>query len=595
MPSSTKPTSREPAPLEYQVAMAAPHTHEYQVTMRVPALSGKSTVDLAFPAWAPGSYMVRDFARHIYDLRWQDERGRDLPCERLDKQTWRVTAGGRPFTVRYTVFAFEPTVRTSCLDDQHGYWNGTSLFFYVPGETERRHIVKVVAPRPWRVSTALPSAPGGRFVARSFDELADSPFEVGTHDELSFTVGRTRFEVAWHGRTNADAERVLDILKRVTQATGRIFGGFPFARYLFIIHALPSRGGGLEHANSCTLDIAGLAFEDERGYQGFAELAAHEFFHAWNVKRIHDRVLGPFDYGRENYTRLLWFHEGFTEYVESLILLRAGLINVDRYLDDLADAWGKYISRPGRNVTPLSELSFEAWIKLYKPADNHTNRTVSYYDKGRWAALVLELTMRRATHGRRGILDLFVRLWQRFGQPDRGLTARDIRVHAEAIAGRSLGEFFDRFIDGCDELPVPRLLRAAGIDVETRRAWDGEDDATKQRRARGWVGLACAGGGPSDRAVVRNVIPDSPAWKAGLTFGDDVIAVGAHRVNAATVARRLADAVPGATVDVTYFRQDILRRARVRVGVNPDKRWEFSLDHAAPAAVRAVRKGWLGQ
>lgn len=582
--------------VRYRVAMPEPTSHEFAVTMDIPALP-KASVDLVFPAWAPGSYMVRDFSRHVYDLRITDRRGRALAATRVDKQRWRVSTKGEAVRVCYQVFAFETSVRTSFLDDSHAFWNGTSLFFFVEGEIDRPCQVEVEAPRGWRVSTALPGG-RSRFRAANFDELADSPFEVGTHEVHAFYVRGVRFEVALYGRTNADVPRLLTDLQKIVAATGRLFGGFPFGRYLFIVHALPARGGGLEHACSATLDIAGLSFEDEKGYQAFNELAAHEFFHAWNVKRIRDRVLGRFDYTRENYTRLLWFHEGFTEYMESIILLRAGLISPSQYLQDLQDAWRAYLSRPGRNVTPLSELSFEAWIKQYKPADNHINRMVSYYDKGRWAALVLELMLRQATHGRRGIPDLFRALWRRFGVTGVDLDAREVCRAAESVAGRSFADYFARYIDGTDELPVPLLLRRAGVRVRARAPWEDEGDRTKRRRSRAWAGLsfvgALGGAAAGDRAVIRNVIPGSPAWRAGLTYGDEIVAVADHRVTASSVDKRFADVTPGERVSVTFFRRDGLKTVRVQLAQNPARLWAFSFNDKPSRAARAVRRAWLG-
>src|SRR5262245_23763038 len=339
-----------PEPIRYRVAMAEPTSHEFEVEMRVPALPGREGVTIAFPAWAPGSYMVRDFVRHVYRLTVTDERGRPLASERLDKQRWHIMSAGRAFRVRYRVFAFEATVRTSFLDDSHGYWNGSSLFFFVEGELARPCRVTVVPPARsrWRVATALPRAAGGTYTAADFDELCDAPFEIGTHEERAFNVGRTRFELALYGRCNADRGRLVDILRRIAAATGRMFGGFPFDRYLFIVHALPVGSGGLEHRASVTMDIAGLSFEDEGGYIRFADLAAHEFFHAWNVKRIHDAALGRIDYTRENYTRLLWLFEGFTDYLAHIIMLRAGVTGERDFCRMLAEDWPKYAARPGR-------------------------------------------------------------------------------------------------------------------------------------------------------------------------------------------------------------------------------------------------------
>jgi len=582
------------APIRYRVAMPEPQQHELHITMEIPALPERPSLDIVLPVWAPGSYMVRDFSRHIYDLEVM-AGSRRLTLERMDKSRWRLPTGGRAVTVRYRVFAFEVSVRTSFFDEDRAFWNGTSLFFFADGETDRACVVDVEPPAGWSITTALPAprGPSGGFHAKSYDELVDSPFEIGRHELHAFRVGGTRFEVALQGPCNVDRQRMLATLRAIVQTAGAMFGGFPFTRYLFIIHAVPTRGGGLEHAASCTLDIAGFSFEDEKGYQSFAELAAHEFFHAWNVKRIRDRVLGPFDYAQENYTRLLWFHEGFTEYMQDLLLLRAGLLTPERYLKDLAEDWTRYALRPGRNVSPLSELSYEAWIKQYKPAENHQNRMVSYYDKGRWAGLVMDLLLRSATKGRRGLPDLFVRLWVRFGAKGRSIDALIIQREAERIAGRSLADFFRRYIDGTVELPVPRLLRRTGVKVEAKTPSDA-NDPIKAARLLSWSGLAFTTNGNGERAIVKNVVPGSPGAEVGITFGDEVVAVDGIRVTATSVGKRLADRTPGQSAELTFFRKDQLRTAVIRLARTPERRWSFALDPEASQTALALRQRWLG-
>jgi predicted metalloprotease with PDZ domain len=281
--------------------------------------------------------------------------------------------------------------------------------------------------------------------------------------------------------------------------------------------------------------------------------------------------------------------------MQSLILLRAGLLSVELYLKDLAEDWTRYAARPGRNVTPLSELSYEAWIKQYKPADNHTNRMVSYYDKGRWAGLVLDLILRSATAGRRGLPDLFRRLWSRHAARNRAIDAAIIRGEAEAIAGRSLAGYFHRFIDGTAELPVPELLRGAGVKVQAAAPSEHErNDKVKARRLLAWSGLVFANNSERDSAVVKTVIPNSPAWRAGLTFGDDIIAVDGTRTSAATVSKRLADGKVGQEIAITFFRRERLRKAKMKLVRSPERKWIFAVDAEAPARVRRLRVKWLG-
>jgi predicted metalloprotease with PDZ domain len=596
--------------------MSDPASHEFELEMRVPAHADRPAIELAFPAWAPGSYMIRDFARHVYQLKVSAEDGRTLESTRLDKQRWRVESGGGAFVVRYRVFAFEATVRTAFLDDSHAYWNGTSLFFLVDGEAARPCRLDIVAPAGWRIATALPptTSPaargvgrrggGGRpaqsFWAHDFDDLVDAPVEIGTHEWHSFRVDGCDFELALYGRTNADSGRLVQILRQVVTATGKIFGGFPFARYLFIVHALPVATGGLEHRASVTMDIAGLSFDEELGYVRFADLAAHEFFHAWNVKRLHDPVLGPFDYGRECYTRLLWFHEGFTDYLANVIILRAGVIDAEAFWRWISTDWPRYANRPGRRETPLAELSFEAWIKQYKPADNHINRAVSYYEKGLWVGMALDLELRLASGGRRGLPELFRQLWNQAGRREAAVTETDVRAAARAVGGRSFDAFFDRYIHGTEDVPLPRLWRRSGLEVRLLRPWDaaaGETDITRRRRARSWIGVAVQGSGypgGSERAIIKNVLPDSPAARAGLTFGDEIVAVNADRVTAASVGRRLADHAPGARTVITYFRRERLHTASITIGTSPERKLDLKPAPSASRAATAVRRGWLG-
>jgi predicted metalloprotease with PDZ domain len=602
MPATRSRSTTAAAPVVYRVSMPEPASHEYEIDMLVPALPGRDEVEIVFPAWAPGSYMVRDFVRHLTGLTVRDSAGRALPSAdvvRLDKQRWRITSGGRPFHVRYRIFAFEPTVRTSFLDDSHAYWNGTSLFFFVDGELGRRCEVTVALPdRRWRVATALPAIPGRRlsYAAADFDELGDSPFEIGTHTLSSFTVGRTQFELALYGRTNADPARLLEILRRVVTVTGKIFGGFPFRRYLFIVHALPVGSGGLEHRASVTMDIAGLGFEDETGYLRFADLAAHEFFHAWNVKRIHDANLGPFDYTRENYTRLLWLYEGCTDYLAHVIILRAGVTCERQFLKMIAEDWPRYATRPGRNETSLEELSFEAWVKQYKPSENFTNRAVSYYEKGLWTAMALDLELRLTGDPGRGLPELLRLLWDDFGRAERPITDADVRAAAAAIAGRSMNHFFDRFVRGTKELPLPALLERAGLELTARADWDesgralADRDPVRSGRARAWTGLTLQ----AERTIVRNVVPKSPAWRAGLTFNDELVAVDDARVTPATFAKRIADRSPGARVRIAYFRRDELREARLTLTESPERWLSITVDPHAGARANAVRAGWFG-
>ena len=288
------------------------------------------------------------FGRRVYDLAVHRVDGTRLNPRRTGNARYEISCAGEAFNVSYRVFAFEASVRSAYLDQQHGFWNGTSLFFMIEQARSRPHRVTVNGPKGWRITTALPRVTGktNQFLAVNADVLLDSPFEVGRQTVSHFSVGRTRFDVAWCGWHNGDEKRLLSGMRSIVKATGAMMGGFPFKRYVFIVHAVSSRGGGLEHADSCTLNIPRDMFDGEAGYHSYFALVAHEFFHVWNVKRLQDTALRPYDYGRENHTELLWFHEGFTQYMECPILMRAGLLSPEGYLKSLAASWSSYKKLP---------------------------------------------------------------------------------------------------------------------------------------------------------------------------------------------------------------------------------------------------------
>jgi predicted metalloprotease with PDZ domain len=470
-----------------------PATHEFEVEMRVPALPDRDTAEIVFPTWAPGSYLVRDFVRHVIGLT---SPTRAAGRSRASGST--SSAGGSdrraPVSRALPVFAFEASVRTSFLDDSHGYWNGTSMFFHVAGELARpcRVTVRPPARSGWRVATALPRRRAAATRPPTSTIWSTRRSRSGTHETRAFAVGRTKFELALYGRCNADSARLVDILRRIVVATGRCSAAS--LRPLPVHRARAARRLGRPRApRLCDDGHRGLSFEDEPATGASPISPRTSSFHAWNVKRIHDAALDRVDYTRENYTRLLWLFEGFTDYLAHIIMLRAGVTRDRDFYRMLAEDWPKYAARPGRNETPLDELSYEAWIKQYKPSENFINRSVSYYERGFWAGMALDIELRLATAGRRGLPEMFRRLWERFGRRGRPVDEADVRDAAAAVGGRRFDRFFDRAIRGTDELNLPALWRRAGLEVKARPEWD---DGAAARRSRPRARAARARAGP---------------------------------------------------------------------------------------------------
>lgn len=597
------------APVRYRVEIPAPHQQYVHVAMEVAAPAGERT-RVAMPAWAPGSYLIRDFARHVYDLQAETTKdGRALAVERLDKQTWRVEHGGRPFTVRYRVFAAEPSVRTSHVDDRHASLLGSSLFLYVVGEPGRPVTVDVALPPGWSAHTALVAEAGAasgaaRFSAPDYDTLVDSPIELGTPIVRRFTVDGAAFEYVLTGAegTAIDVERLAADAERVAAAQGELMGGLPFSRYVFLMRVSPHGGGGLEHGSSTSMMMRRADFDDDEGYARAARLAAHELFHAWNVKRIHDRALGPFDYAKETHSRLLWLHEGCTETMEAQSLLRAGLVTPEAYVRDLGERWTGYVTKPGRNHDPIAEISFEAWIKAYKPAPNHANVAVSYYEKGDLlgVALDLELRLRAAARGRKGSLaGVLRRLMESHAAKGRGIDEADVIAAASAEAGEDMAWFFARHVDGIEEVPLPAILERAGLEVQASAPWlDAEgrprpELTREQRSQRAFSGLEL-----SEGAEVRSVVPGSPADAAGMMIADAIVAVdGLEARTRDAVLARIADHDPGDTISLSFFRDGRLTDRTLTVAESPARTYTLTLPpaDALTQLQREVQDGWLGR
>lgn len=506
--------------------------------------------ELVLPVWTPGSYMIREFGRHLQDFRAYDAQHQPLAWRKTSKDTWSVEAGPTPHLwVEFDVYTHDLTVRTSHLDTSHLFFNPANGLPYVPNRTHEPLALTVDVPPNWWVATGLArdDGPPNAFVATDYDELVDSPVHAGPDPVLRFEVNGVPHEVATWGHTNMDAERLTADLAKIVAAQAELFGGLPYDRYVFILMATDEGRGGLEHRNSSSILAQRFDFRPGTAYERVLRLLSHEFFHTWNVKRIHPEVLGPFDYSTENYTRLLWAMEGITDYYAALMLRRAGIISAERLLEVFGEWIGDQSRVPGRFLQNLEEASFDAWIKYYRPDEHSANSSVSYYLKGALASMLLDLEMRRHTNGARSLDDLMRLLWERYGQTGRGVPEGAYQGLVEEVAGGNWGAFFDHAIRGREDLAYAPSLLAAGVAVE----WGSEPNAPDV-----WLGvdLRTEGG----RTRVSSVPSDGPAWAAGIAPGDELLALNGFRVTDASLPDRLHDHQAGETVRVSVFRRDQL-------------------------------------
>jgi predicted metalloprotease with PDZ domain len=579
----------------FTVAMPRPETHLYEITMEVDP-RGAKTLDLVLPVWIPGSYLVREFSRHIRDFSAKEKGGRrPVPAEKVAKNTWRLDLSKKSpdlLLVSYRVYAHELTVRTSHLDASHGYGNGANLFLYVDGRKEEPQEVSFDLPRGWRVSIALP-ARGPVFRAADYDELVDSPFECGTHRTFEFAVRGVPHTIALWGGGNEDPVRLVKDLKRLVIEAAALFGGLPYERYLFLVHLSVGARGGLEHRSCQSVALDPHGFRPEKSYRDALLLFSHELFHAWNVKRIRPEAFGPFDYGREVYTVDLWALEGFTSYYEALLLVRAGLITEAQAYEEWMRHWKAHLETPGRLVQSAETASFDAWIRFYRPDENSVNVAESYYRRGALLGLALDLTLRRATGGRRGLDEVFRRLFRTYAAKGRGYPPGAFEDAAARVApSRSLvRRFFDRTVRGTGTPDLARLLGAAGLKLrEVPETEEGMTDARAPRvRADfGWKTKLQDG-----RLSVAEVFDGGPAQRAGVSAGDVLVSFDARRAGEELLARLEKERKPGSAVEVAVFRRDVLETHRVRLGARRASVSKIEALPDAPAGARRLKKRWL--
>lgn len=587
----------------YRLWIAEPQTHHFLVDLEADGVEGPARV--VMPSWTPGSYLMREFPRNVVTFAAADGTGRPLAFAKADKNSWAVDApaDGR-LRVRYLVYADELSVRTSHVDASHAFISGASAFMYLEGREREEAQLEVRAPQGWSVATALEETAPNAFRASGYDELADSPLEIGTHEVIAFEVDGVPHRFAVWGRGNLDPARLVADTTRIVRAERALFGELPYRAYTLILHLLPGGSGGLEHRDSTVLVADRWSFRGP-GYESFLGLVAHELFHAWNGKRIRPAVLGPFDYVRESYTRELWVVEGITSYYTELVLRRAGLISPQRFLDKQAEQVTRLIGIPGRLVQPLEDASFDAWIKFYRPDANTPNATISYYHKGALVALLLDLKIREATGNRRSLDDVMRALWAEYGRPDVGFPERRVEAVASAVAGTDLRPLFDRWLRSTQELDFAPHLAAAGVALvpahEQRPGAPGtgappvppvppaEPGASQMREVRIGFQFKLEGG----KTVVGNVLAGTPAWRAGVSAGDEVLALDGLRVDAMSIGARMQEKAPGSTAALTVFRRDELLTLQLPVESGPPTRLALRPVDAPTPEQRAVLDDWL--
>ena len=570
--------------LYYRVAMSDPASHLFEVTFKIENWRS-DTLDLKMPVWTPGSYLVREYAQHLQEFKASSARSL-LTSHKLGKNHWQVaTAGVEEIEIGYRIYANDLTVRTNHLDSTHGYFNGAALFFFIPGFENRQIQVEIVPPQAdWQVSTTLSPVMGkeNTFLAPNFDTLVDTPVEIGTQQVAEFEVlGKPHAYAIW-SQGNVDIPKLIADTSKIIEVEAEMFGGLPYEQYLFLLHLSGSGYGGLEHKDCCTLNYPRFGFRDREKYERFLQLVAHEFFHLWNVKRIRPHALETFNYERESYTTSLWFCEGTTSYYDVLIPLRAGIYDRKTCLKNLSKDLNRYLNTIGRTVQPLGESSYDAWIKLYRRSEYSDNNQISYYLKGQFVTLLIDLLIRAKHQNKRSLDDVMRLMWERFGKSERGFSEAQLRDTIAEVADENLDYFFTRYVETTDELPFDDYLNPFGLYLKTV----AESDAP-------YLGIKVQS--ENNREVITFVAARSPAALAGIDAKDQLLAIDGIKVDAQSLSERLKDYQAKDTIQVSVFHQDELKTLNVTLAQPQSNRYELAVKDNLSEQQQQNLCGWLGK
>ncbi|AEG31292.1 M61 family metallopeptidase [Thiomicrospira cyclica] len=579
--------------IHYQLTLHDYRSHRLALTLNIrqPNADGQM---LRLPKWIPGSYMIRDFSKHIINVRATTQDGRPLAVTVIDPSHWQVAPHPGSIQVHYEVYAWDLSVRGAHYDQQHAFLNGTSCFLEVVGQSKEPHSLDLLADewaqqQAWSVATTLPALAlnpqgFGHYHASNYDELIDHPIEMAAFKEVRFDAGGIEHRMVLTGVHDADLDRIAQDLAPICEAQLAFFGEpAPFERYIFMVMVTGDGYGGLEHRSStaliCSRDSLPYAGMDKPSdkYLEFLELCSHEYFHSWNVKRIQPAILQQSDLQSPASTQLLWWFEGATSYYDLLFLYRAGTIDQTTYLQKLAEQLTRVYRMPGRFQQTLADSSKQAWTKLYQQDENAPNAIISYYTKGALAVIALDLTLRMHSQGQKSLDDLMRLLWRDYGIPQAGLVEDHIEQLAGELVAADLTEFFQQALHSTADLPLAELFAQVGINFALRPPVSNPDlggTAKENPNAKPYLNLGANLVNSQNQSVkLTHVWHERPAHKAGLSGGDEIIALDGLRMSSVAQLDSYLQRRPlGDRLNCHYFRRDELAVTHITLDSPPADR-----------------------
>lgn len=559
--------------IEYTVSFDKVKSHYVSVAIDFDT-KGKEFIDFKVPVWTPGSYKVREFGKGYENVRVDG-----AVVTRSNKNTWQIaTNGAKKLTLCYDVYCFAVSARESYADENYAFLHSVSAFGYLKGYEDEKIILTLIPYSKWvNVEVALPQkkTDGYVFSCQNYDLLADSPIALGTFDTVTYSSGGVPHTVVMMGQGNYDLEIIRTDFKKISDSQTAMMGEHPCKRYTHFIYNVGSGGGGLEHLNSQTSVMQRWSYTNPSQYQAFLGLVAHEYFHLWNIKRIRPIELGPFDYDKEVYTDMLWIAEGITSYYDDLTLLRIGKMNEDEYLNVLSSQINRLENTPGKNVMSLAHSSILTWIKAYLPNEESVNKTVSYYNKGMVAALLLDLEIR--ANSTNSLDDVMTNLFSiYYKDKKRGFTHDEFIAVCSLVAGRDLQSFFDHTIFSTQSLNYSTIFGKFGLSIQ-------DENAEKIEVWSGVISKQEVG-----KIIITTLYAGSPAVAAGLSVNDEIVALDGWRMDT-PLERHDTRYQPNDTVTITYARDGKLYATNLCYKQSPKVNYSIQLIDLN----NALYKDWL--
>ena len=551
--------------IRYLVEITDPKTHIVKVTLNATKNPDSDKIEVFLPSWSPGSYLMREYSRNVRYFKAMNKGGEILFYKQTAKGIWEidwsrseVKTPSDEFSITYEIFCHELTVRTSHVDESHAFLHGPSFLMGVLSEPMDNPEIEFKFPALWsKLHTGLKdiSEQRDRFIytAANYDDLIDSPIEIGCHESDGFIVKGKEHHVIFYGEQYPHPYNLKADIKKIVETVASHFEDVPYDNYLFMTHFVKNKYGGLEHKNSTALHFDGRKLKNRSDYMNWLGLVAHEYFHTWNVKRIRPIELGPFDYVNENYTRMHWLTEGLTSFMDELLVLRSGLITLKEYLGMQTKNLNRYFSIPGKKFHSLEDSSFNAWIKLYRPDENTFNSSISYYLKGGLVFSTLHFDLLKKG---KSINDLLSALWSRYKEnPELGVTKEEVLTMIESIGDKEIAERFDL-----------RLATTEDIDFESYYDNHGMEFIWEQSDAP-YLGVDFSF--KQNRVYIDKVTLDGPGYKAGLNAGDEIIAINRQRFLKPDANDLKTILTAGTNYTFTVSRLELLYEVVVNVGKKP--------------------------